>query len=81
MKETNDEKKLQNQVGKKKKTVKGKHKAEATIGDIVFRVLIIVVIFFIAVIAYSFYIQGINDSKNVNSYSNQNEVRKIEKTN
>ena len=40
-----------------KKTKKGKHKAKATIGDIVFRVLILVAIFFIAAIAYTFYIR------------------------
>ena len=58
MKETKDDKKLQNQNGKEKKVAKGKHKEEPTLGDIVFRVLIVVVIFFIAVIAYAFYIQG-----------------------
>ena len=58
MKETKDDKKLQNQNEKEKKVAKGKHKEEPTLGDIVFRVLIVVVIFFIAVIAYAFYIQG-----------------------
>lgn len=42
-----------------KKSKKGKHKAKATLGDIVFRVLLIVAIFFIAVISYIFYIRGI----------------------
>ena len=42
----------------KKKTKKGKHKAKATIGDIIFKVLIIVAIFFIAVITYTFYLRG-----------------------
>lgn len=41
------------------KTKKGKHKAKPTIGDIIFRVLIIVAIFFIAVIAYASYIKGL----------------------
>lgn len=41
-----------------KKIKKGKHKARPTFGDMVFRVLIIVAIFFIAVIAYTFYIKG-----------------------
>lgn len=59
MKETKDDKKVQNKNEKVKKVKKGKHKEETTLGDIVFRVLIVVVIFFIAVIAYGFYIQGI----------------------
>lgn len=59
MKETKDDKKIQNKKEEGKKTTKGKHKEEPTLGDIVFRVLIVVVIFFIAVIAYGFYIQGI----------------------
>lgn len=42
-----------------KKVKKGKHKAKATIGDIIFRVLIMLAIFFIAVISYVFYIRGI----------------------
>lgn len=42
-----------------KKIKKGKHKAKPTLGDIVFRVLIIVAIFFISVIAYTFYIKGL----------------------
>ena len=65
---------------KTKKTTKGKHKEEPTLGDIVFRVLIVVVIFFIAVIAYAFYIQGINNTGYTNNLT-QNTVRTIEKTN
>lgn len=80
MKETKDDKKLQNQNGKEKKVAKGKHKEEPTLGDIVFRVLIVVVIFFIAVIAYAFYIQGINNTGYTNNLT-QNTVRTIEKTN
>ena len=38
---------------------RGKHKEKPTIGDIIFRILIIGVIFFIAVIAYIFYLRGI----------------------
>ncbi len=34
-------------------------KEKATIGDIVFRVLIVVAIFFIAIIAYAMYITGV----------------------
>lgn len=41
-----------------KKIKKGKHKAKATFGDMVFRVLIIVAIFFIALITYVAYIGG-----------------------
>ena len=80
MKETKDDKKLQSQNEKEKKVTKGKHKEEPTLGDIVFRVLIVVVIFFIAVIAYAFYIQGINYTGNTNNLT-QNTVRTIEKTN
>ena len=40
-----------------KKTTKGKHKAKPTIGDIIFRVLIIVMIFFIVVITYTVYLK------------------------
>ncbi len=42
-----------------KKVKRGKHKAKATVGDIIFRVLIILAIFFIAVISYMFYIRGL----------------------
>lgn len=42
-----------------KKVKKGKHKAKATVGDIIFRILVMLAIFFIAVIAYIFYIKGI----------------------
>ena len=80
MKETKDDKKLQNQNEKEKKVAKGKHKEEPTLGDIVFRVLIVVVIFFIAVIAYAFYIQGINNTE-INNDITQNTVRTIEKAN
>ncbi len=41
-----------------KKTKKGKHKAKPTLGDMILRVLIIIAIFFIIVIAYTFYIRG-----------------------
>lgn len=44
-----------------RRTRKARHKKEkATIGDIVFRVLIIVAIFFIALMTYMFYLAGIN---------------------
>lgn len=42
-----------------KKAKKGKHTEKPTIGDIIFRVLIIASIFLISVIAYIFYIRGI----------------------
>ena len=37
----------------------GKHKRKATIGDIIFRILIILGIFFSSMIAYIFYLQGV----------------------
>ncbi len=42
-----------------KKVKKGKHKENPTIGDIIFRVLMIGAIFLIAVITYTFYLRGI----------------------
>ncbi len=81
MKETKDDTKLQNKKEEEKKVKKGKHKEETTLGDIVFRVLVIVVIFFIAVISYSFYIQGIQNTQTVDNNANQNVTRTIEKTN
>lgn len=45
------------EVKKKEKNRKGKHSEKTSLGDIVFRVLIIVAIFFIALLAYAFYIQ------------------------
>ena len=43
----------------KQKNINGKHKQKATIGDIIFRVLVVFAIFFIALIAYVGYIRGI----------------------
>lgn len=59
MNTTKDDEKLNKQNEESVKMKKGKHKEKPTLGDIVFRVLVVVVIFFIAVIAYSFYIQGL----------------------
>lgn len=42
-----------------KKTKGGKHKEKTTIGDIIFRVLIVGAIFCIAIISYVFYLRGI----------------------
>ena len=42
-----------------KKAKRGKHKEKATIGDIIFRVLIVGAIFCIAIISYVFYLRGI----------------------
>ena len=42
----------------KQKTQKGKHKEKPTIGDIIFRILVIVSIFLISVIFYVFYIRN-----------------------
>lgn len=64
-----------------KKNKKGKHKATQTLGDIVFKVLVIVAIFFIVVIAYTFYIKGIQSEKDINNYVTQNIIRNINKTN
>lgn len=44
-----------------KKTKRGKHKEKATIGDIIFRILIIGAIFCIAIITYVFYLRGISN--------------------
>ncbi|MCI8383993.1 MAG: DUF4519 domain-containing protein [Clostridia bacterium] len=41
-----------------KKNKKGKHKEKTTLGDKIFRILLLVAIFFIAVISYVFYIGG-----------------------
>ena len=62
------------------KNKKGKHKANPTLGDIVFRVLIIVVIFFIALIVYVSYIDGIRTQENNNQLT-QNSTRTIERSN
>ena len=66
-KETKEDKKeIQEKVNKKAKKVekkvntkKGKHKEKATLGDIIFRTLIMVSIFFIVLIAYTTYIKGV----------------------
>ena len=72
MEETKNIKKTQN-----KKEKRGKHREKATLGDIVFRVLIVVVIFFIALISYAFYIQGISNTGGLN----QSTSRRIAKIN
>lgn len=48
MKETKDE----------KKTKRGKHSEKATVGDKIFRVLLIVAILLIAMMVYVFYVRG-----------------------
>lgn len=53
------EEKLMGKTKDNKKVKKGKHKEKATLGDILFRVLVIVAIFFIAVIMYATYLKGI----------------------
>ncbi len=53
-----------------KKVKKGKHKSKPTIGDIIFRILIIVAIFFIGVIFYVFYIRNMSSELR----SSKNEV-------
>ncbi len=62
------------------KSKKGKHKANPTLGDIVFRVLIVVVIFFIVLIAYVSYIEGLGTHESNNQVV-QNSTRTIEKSN
>ena len=52
-----------------KKNKKGKHKSKPTIGDIVFRVLIIVAIFFICVMFYVFYIRNTISEAYYNNYT------------
>lgn len=58
---------------------KGKHKANPTLGDIVFRVLIVVVIFFVVLITYVSYLQGMEQNSNVDNYQSQNTARTIQK--
>lgn len=57
MKETKETKETKEKK-KTQKEVKEKHESKTTPGDIVFRCLIIVAIFFIAIIAYATYIGG-----------------------
>lgn len=71
MKETKENKKIK----------KGKHREKPTIGDIIFRVLILIAIFFIAIIAYTFYIKGISYQTSSNGYITQNSVKPIDKAN
>ncbi len=52
------------------KVKKGKHKSKPTIGDIIFRILIILSIFFISVIFYVFYIRNMSNELR----SSKNEV-------
>ena len=49
---------------------KGKHKAKPTVGDIIFRILIIASIFFIGLIFYVFYIKNMSNELK----SSKNEV-------
>lgn len=62
------------------KSKKAKHREKPTIGDMIFRVLIILAIFFIAVIAYVFYIRGI-DYQTSTQYKSQEVIRPIDKSN
>ena len=52
------------------KVKKGKHKSKPTIGDIIFRILIVLSIFFISVIFYVFYIRNMSNELR----SSKNEV-------
>lgn len=65
----------------KQKNKKEKHGEKPTIGDIIFRILIILAIFFIAVISYVFYITGIEEQSSTNKYTTQEIIRPIDKSN
>ena len=59
-----------------KKIKKGKHKAKPTIGDIIFRILIITAIFFISVIFYVFYIRNMSSELRSNGNEITTQIKK-----
>ena len=61
-----------------KKTKKGKHKEKTTLGDIVFRVIIIVAIFFTVLITYAFYIRDIIVELTVDKDTMTTQIQKYE---
>ena len=78
MEETKEVKKKERKVKNEGKSKKAKHKGKATIGDIIFRVLILVAVFFIVLIAYVFYLQKINDNRtDLNNTTNKVVTRTI----
>lgn len=52
---------------KVKTSKKAKHKAKLSIGDIIFRIVILVIIFLIAIITYIFYLQQITQDDTLRS--------------
>ena len=52
---------------KVKTSKKAKHKAKLSIGDIIFRIVILVIIFLIATITYIFYLQQITQDDTLRS--------------
>ena len=61
---------------KKKENSKGKHKAKITVGDIIFRIIVILAIFLSVLIAYVSYLQGIKNKSNLSN----NVTQEINKT-
>ena len=51
----------------KRENSKGKHKTKLTIGDIIFRVLVILAIFFSVIITYISYLQNVKNNSNYNN--------------
>ena len=60
-----------------KKKTKSKQKEKASIGDIIFRTLIIIAIFFTVVIAYVFYLRGMFYESTVSSDINEKQLKPI----
>lgn len=48
-----------------KTSQKAKHKAKASIGDIIFRALVLIIIFFIVAIMYIFYVHQMTQKENI----------------
>ena len=61
-----------------KKPRKGKHKEKTTLGDIVFRVIVIVAIFFSVLITYAFYIRDIIVKLSVDKDTMTTQIQKYE---
>ena len=77
MEETKEVKKKERKVKNEGNSKKAKHKGKATLGDIIFRVLILVAVFFI-LIAYVFYLQKLNDNRtDLNNTTNKVVTRTI----
>lgn len=76
MKETKELKEKEKKANKKNKE-NNRGKEKPTIGDIIFRIVILLSIFFIVVISYVFYLRGIKSRASLNTYSTTQEVKKI----